>query len=672
MEEKKAVKEIQRLRQEIEEHNRRYYVEDNPVISDYEYDQLMNQLIQLEKEFPQYRYLNSPTRRVGAKISENLPPARHRVRMLSLENTYSFGELKKWNERVLKGLGVQPVTYVAELKIDGVSAALTYENGQFTLGATRGDGETGEDITHNLRTVRSIPLVLKEQQNVPSLLDVRGEIYMKIKDFKSLNREKIDKGELPFANPRNATSGSVKLLDSRLCARRNLQCFIHSFGLIEGGPLLNTQWDFLQFLKNIGFPINPLSRHCQDFKEVLDYCRQLEAKREELNYEVDGVVIKVNSLAHQEMLGETLKSPRWAVAYKFPAQQATTVVEAISFQVGRTGVLTPVADLKPVTCAGVTISRATLHNFDEIRRLDICEGDRVLLERAGDVIPKIIKVVEKKTKGKRQSVRIPEKCPECHGSVEKLKADQVAYTCINPNCPKRLERSLIHFSSRPAMDIEGMGESVVRQLLSRKYINDLADIYFIKRDQLLDLDLFKEKKADNLLVSIEKSKRKPLSKFLYALGIVNIGEKAADTLARHFGHLDKMMVAGKEEFERIADFGPVMAQSVEKFFRQKSVKNLIKKFQKADVNFSQPKEAGFSNVLVGQKFVFTGELKDFTRSEASSCVKKLGGDVVSSVSGKTDFVVTGENTGSKYAQAKKLGVKIISEQQFKEMIHGLQ
>src|SRR3989338_3833572 len=546
MDKPQAKKEILKLSGEIERHNYRYYVFDDPTISDKEYDLLLRRLAKLEAEFPDCQFSDSPTQRIGPKIAEGGKTVTHKVKMDSLDNAYSLEELKGWQERVLKGLRHQNTEFVVELKMDGVSAALTYEKGKFILGATRGDGLTGEDITHNLKTIRSIPLKLM-CRDFPALLEVRCEILMEKKDFNKLNQERSEKGEVVFANARNATSGSLKLLDPGLAAQRRMGCFVHSFGIAEGGPGFLSHWEFLSKARQYGLRTNPHSVLCKTFEQVVDCCLEYQKKRDSIPYDVDGMVIKVNSLDQQMALGATLKSPRWAIAYKFPAYQATTRVQQIAVQVGRTGVLTPVALLEPVECAGVTISRATLHNFDEIQRLGIKEGDRILLERAGDVIPKVIKVVERSKSAK--PFHVPKTCPECGGQIAKQKEEDVAYRCINPLCPKQLERNLVHFASRSAMDIEGLGEVAVVQLLEKRLVKDLADIYFLKKEDFTQLPLFKDKKAQNLLHSIEKSKKQPLSRFLFALGIMNIGEKAAYTLAQRFQSIENILKAKKEDFE---------------------------------------------------------------------------------------------------------------------------
>jgi len=668
---KEIKKKIDELRLTIEDHNYRYYVLSQPSIADKEYDDLLKKLIDLEKSHPEFYDANSPTQRVGVKLESSLETVPHRTKMYSLDNCYSMEELFDWQKRVQKGLTGEKVTYVAELKIDGVSAALTYDQGEFVLGATRGDGFTGEDVTSNLRTIRSIPLKLKHNKNqvIPSVLDVRAEIYMNKNDFEELNNERKLKNEILFANPRNATSGSVKLLNSTITARRKLSCFVHSFGVIEAGPEMATQWEFLSIAKSYGFVVDQHDRLCENFDQVVLFCKEFERRRNEIPYEVDGVVIKVNSFKQQQALGATLKSPRWAIAYKFPAYQATTTIRDIVVQVGRTGVLTPVAELEPVECAGVTISRATLHNFEEIERLGVHKGDRVLLERAGDVIPKIIQVVDSKKGERKKFFQVPQHCPECLGKVVKYKDGDVAYRCSNSLCPKQIEKGLIHFSSRGAMDIEGLGEVVVQGLLSQGLVKDFADIYLLNKKNLLRLPLFKDKKAKNLLLSIEHSKQQPLSRLLYGLGIDHIGEKAASVLAQRFLDIDHLLKARKEDFLSIAEIGEVMAESLKNFFHQKTTLNLIEKFKDLGLNMKEPKVQTSRNILNGRKFLFTGELKAFTRSEAARIVKDFGGDVVSAISRNTDYLVAGENPGSKYQKAISLNVKILTEEQFKEMIH---
>jgi DNA ligase (NAD+) len=661
---------VEKLREEIRHHDYCYYVLNQPEISDKEYDDLVRGLKQLEEQYPELITPDSPTQRVGEKPLAGFKTVKHRVPMLSLDNTYSAEEIKGWAERVNKGLPKEKVEYVVELKIDGVGVSLTYKKGVFVEGATRGDGIVGDDITQNLKTIKSIPLRFfpTHPSQLPDLIEVRGEVYMEKSEFEKLNIEKKKKGEALFANPRNAAAGSLKLLDSRLTAQRRLNCFIHSFGTLEGGKVYKTHWEFLQSAKRLGLRINPEVKLCKDIEEVISYCGDWEKNRGELSYEIDGMVIKVNSLDQQERLGYTMRSPRWAIAYKFPAQQATTTLKDIILQVGRTGVITPVAVLEPVECGGVTISRATLHNFDEIKRLDVRIGDRVIVERAGEVIPKIVKVVESVRKSRSEIFKLPERCPECGGRITKEKEEEVAYRCLNPSCPAQLERGLVHFASRNAMDIDGLGESVVEQLVRKEMVKDFADIYSLKKEDFLKLELFADKRAQNLLDAIEESKNRPLSRLLFALGIRHVGEKAAETLAEEFGSIDRLMEAKEEELERIPEVGPALAGSVREFFQQKEIKELINRLKKAGLNMVEERVERGPQILAGKTFVFTGELKSYSRTEAEEWVKNLGGKASSSVSRKTSYVVVGESPGSKYEEAKRLGIPILSEEGFEKLI----
>ena len=672
MDRNQAKKKISQVSEEIERHNHNYYVLDNPTISDREYDELLKTLIALEASFPDLILPNSPTQRIGAKVPSGIRTVRHAVKMFSLDNTYSPDEIKDWYNRIVKLLGREAIEFVVELKIDGVSASLVYENGTLVQAATRGDGETGEDVTHNIRAMRSVPLVCQGANGVttiPSVLEVRGEVYLSKADFERTNTSRRDSEEEAFVNPRNAASGALKLLDPAESAKRNLRFFVHSFGRLEGKLKVATHWEFLQLARQLGFPVDPRSRLCRGFDEVVAACREFEALRPKLNYEVDGVVIKVNDFASQRELGETMKSPRWAVAFKFQAHQATTRVLDIVVQVGRTGVLTPVAELEPVACGGVTISRATLHNFDEVERLGVHKGDRVLLERAGDVIPKIIKVVEPGD-GRGRVRRIPTNCPACREDFICSEEDGVLFRCINPACPRQLERRLLHFASRDAMDIEGMGEAVVKQLIDKGLARSVADVYALKKDDLLGLELFAEKKADALLKAIEESKRRSLSRLIFGLGILNIGEKAALLLARRFRTMKALALATKEELLSIHEVGDVSAEAVVRFFAQPETKQLIDRLRAFDVTMDEPDMPAAGGKLSGKVFVFTGELARHSRSEASEIVRSFGGEVSSSVTKSTDWVVAGDAAGSKLEKAKKLGIKIINEKEFEEMAHG--
>ncbi|MDD5465908.1 MAG: NAD-dependent DNA ligase LigA [Candidatus Omnitrophica bacterium] len=655
---------IEQLKAKLRKHDYLYYVLSQPLVSDKEYDNLMRQLIILENKYPQYRTDDSPSQRLSSGISPGFKTVKHRQGMFSLDNTYSIDELRAWDERVRKGLGENTVyEYVVELKFDGVSVNLTYINGKLTIGATRGDGQTGEDVTANIKTIRAIPLALPAKQPL-DFIEIRGEVYIDKKDFLKVNRERMDIGEDLFANPRNATSGSLKLLDSSLVAKRRLNFFAHSLGAYSAEPI-NTQWDFLAKLKDWGMRVNTHSALCRDIEEVIGHCNHWQDKRDELSYEIDGIVVKLNSFSQQKELGFTAKSPRWAVAYKFAARQATTELLAIKVNVGRTGVITPTAELKPVECSGVTISNATLHNFDEIERLGLREGDRVLIERAGDVIPKVVKVIEQR--GKRPYNK-PEKCPACGEKIIKEKAEDVAYRCINSDCPAQLERALLHFASRDALDIEGLGEAVITQLVKLGLLKSLADIYKLKINHLLKLELFKEKKANNLLNAIQKSKNQPLARLIFALGIRHVGQKAAYTLAQEFSDMDKLMRAQFEELDKIPEIGTVMANSIADYFNLGRTKKLIQELKNSGLNMRQEVAKAKANKLTGKTVVFTGQLEEFSRSEAEELVRKSAGLVSSSVSSKTDFLVAGESAGSKFNKAKELGVKIISEHEFKEMI----
>ncbi len=657
-------KEIEGLRGKLRRHDYFYYALSQPKISDKEYDDLVVKLKLLEDSYPQYRNSNSPTQRLSSGVSAGFKTVRHKSGMFSLDNTYSIEELKAWDARVHKGLSGDAICeYVVELKIDGVSANLTYLQGKLVLGATRGDGSTGEDVTANIKTIRSIPLVLMGK-NTPDLIEIRGEVYMESQDFLRVNSQRqVDSEEL-FANPRNATSGSLKLLDSNIVAKRQLNFIAHSLGAYQGKSI-HTQWEFLSLLKNWGLPLDKHSAFCKDVNAVIDYCLKWQDKRDQVGYEIDGIVVKLNSLKYQQDLGFTAKSPRWAVAYKFPARQATTEVLEIKVNVGRTGVITPIAVLKPVECSGVIISNATLHNFDEIKRLKIRVGDRVLIERAGDVIPKVVKVVQQL--GLKEYI-IPLRCPACAEKIMKVKDIDVAYRCINSDCPAQLERALLHFASRDAMDIEGLGEAVINQLVKIKLLKSLVDIYKLKINDLLSLKLFKEKKANNLLMAIKKSKGQSLARFIFALGIRHVGQKAAYTLAKEFGSLDKLIQAKREDLVRIPEIGEVMAGSLVDYFALSQIKKLIRELKNVQVNMRQEISKVKTSELTGKTIVFTGQLKEFSRSQAEALVRQFRGIPTSAVSRKTDFLVAGESSGMKFNKAQELGVRIISENEFKEMV----
>lgn len=658
---------IEKLRREIRHHDHRYYVLDDPEITDKEYDSLLRQLLDLEKKHPEFLTFDSPTQRVGGAPVKGFKTIRHQQKMLSLDNTYTPNEIKDWEERLYKGLGRQEkIEFVAELKIDGVSISLAYENGVLAFGALRGDGETGEDVTSNIKTVRAIPLMLMNYKG-KKRLDIRGEVFMSRSDFQAMNKERSETEESPFANPRNATAGTLKTLDPQIVAKRRLLFFAHSLGDFSQEGFFS-QKDFLDTIKAWGVPVNPHTRLFRKIDDVLAFCRHWQEKRNNLDYEIDGIVVKVNDLQQQQKLGTTLKSPRWAIAYKFAPQQVPTRVKDITVSVGRTGVLTPVAKLDPVKCGGVMISNSTLHNFDEIQRLGVRIGDRVILERAGDVIPKIVKVVSSARTGKEKPFRPPDSCPSCDSAIVKEKEEEVAYRCVNPLCPAQIEKKLLHFACRGAMDIEGMGERVVSQLVENRMVRDFADIYYLKKNDFLKLDLFKEKKAQNLMDGIQASKKRPLSRLLFAFGMRHVGEKAAEVLAEKFSSLYRLKEASRQDLSALHEIGDVIAGSVYIFFRQKEINRLIEKLQKAGVNLEQPKQKGGEQTLAGRLFVFTGELTGLSRNEAEQLVKFKGAGVVSSVSKKTNYVVAGSHPGSKLKKAEQLNIPILDEAAFKKMI----
>ena len=656
-------KRIERLREAIRHHDHRYYVLNQPEISDAEYDRLLEELRSLEARPPQLVTQDSPTQRVGGVPDVAFRPVRHATAMRSLDNTFSEEGLAAWHQRIVKGLPGAHPTYTVEPKIDGVGLALTYERGRLVQAATRGDGTTGEEVTANAKTIRAIPLKLQGQ--APRRLEVRGEVYMAIAEFKRYNDAAKREGGETFANPRNAAAGSLRQKDPRITAARPLRFFAHSSGTVEGIEF-STHWEFLEACKRLGLPITEHASRYTSFEEVRRRCRRLEQLRDRLAYEADGAVVKVNELVLQRRLGMTFKSPRWAIAYKFTALQATTQVIGVEHSVGRTGTVTPVASLKPVACGGVTISSATLHNYDEVKRLNVRVGDWVVIQRAGDVIPQVVKVVESRRTGKEQAIKPPAKCPVCGGAIAKKRAEEVAYRCVNPLCPAQLIRCVIHFGSRHAMDIEGLGDVVVEQLVTQQLIHDLADLYRLTEQDLLALPLFAKKKAQKLLDAIQASKARGLSCLLFGLGIRHVGEKAARDLAEQFGSMDRLMSADLATVDAMRGVGSVVAEAVVQFFRQPQTNTLIRQLEAVGVNMTQDIRKG-PRPLADQTFVFTGELVHLTRSQAEALVRQLGGAASSSVSQKTTYVVAGESPGSKLETAKRLGVKVIDEPAFLRM-----
>ena len=661
-------KKIESLREEIEEHNYRYYVLAEPVISDYEYDKLMQELIELEKKYPEFITATSPTQRVGGEPTKEFPTFQHSRPMLSLSNTYNEAELRDFDRRVKNILGDSSYEYVTELKLDGAAVALIYKDGYFFAGATRGDGFQGDEITNNLKTIRAIPLKLRTNKKELQNIEVRGEVFMKHSDFLKINSEKELAGEKLFVNPRNAAAGTLKLQDPKLVAERNLSIF--TYYLYANEANLKTHYDNLKILSQLGFPVNKNHRLCKNIDEVLEFCSEWEKKRDNLPYDIDGVVIKVNSLQHQEILGSIAKSPRWAIAYKFEAKKALTKLKNIILQVGRVGTITPVAELEPVFLAGSTISRATLHNENFIKENDIRIGDYVWIEKGGDVIPKVISIEPSKREKTLKPFTMPEKCPVCNSPLVRPE-NEVAYYCENSQCSAQVKGRIIHFASRTAMDIEGLGEAVVEQLVNNNFIKNIADIYSLKNfyDDLIKLERQGKKSISNLLDSIEKSKEKPFNKVLFGLGIRYVGSNTAKILADQMGNIDNIIKADIEKLQSIYEIGPQIAQSVFRFFRDKHNLEIIERLKSAGLNFDEKKENKNINInFYGKTFVLTGELNDFTREEAKSIIENLGGKVTSSVSKKTNYVLVGSNPGSKYEKALSLKIPLLTESEFKKML----
>jgi len=657
-------KRVEKLREEIEYHNYRYYVLDQPEISDAEYDRLMRELERLEEQYPELRSPNSPTQRVGAPPLEAFEIVRHTIPMLSLANAFNETEAKEFDKRVKRFLGSSSdIAYVAEPKLDGLAVELVYEKGLFTIGSTRGDGVNGENITQNLRTIKTIPLqLIRKEIPVPDRLGVRGEVIMQIKKFEELNRRRKEAGEPLFANPRNAAAGSVRQLDSKITASRPLEIYFYGIGEVRGWTF-KTQWDILQTLPKWGLRTNPHVRRCKNIEEVIEYYHEMSEQREKLPYEIDGIVIKVDRLDLQVRLGEISRSPRWALAFKFQPKQETTKILDIIVQVGRTGVLTPVAIMEPVRVGGVEVSRATLHNQDEIDRLDVRIGDTVIVQRAGDVIPEVVQVIPSKRKGTEKKFKMPSKCPVCGAEVVR---EEALHRCIGLDCPAQLKGRIKHFASKRAMDIEGLGTKLTDQLVDKGLVKDVADLYYLKKEDFIALERMADKSAQNIIDAIEKSKNKPLGKFLYALGIRHVGEATAEDLARHFPRLEDFFHLTEEDLMKVEGIGPEVASSIVQFFRDKKNKESIERLKKAGIKLIEPpvREKGR---LAGKTFVFTGSLKSYGREEARSIVESLGGMTASSVSKKVDFVVVGEDPGSKLEKAKALGIKLLTEEEFKKL-----
>jgi len=662
-----AEKRMDELRAEIRHHDHLYYVLDRPEITDAEYDALFRELAGLEARFPELVTPDSPTQRVGGAPLDKFAQVTHRIPLLSLENALSEEEMHDFDERVKRFLGLPPdgeMVYVCEPKMDGLAVELAYEDGLFTVGSTRGDGFTGEDVTRNLKTVKSIPLRLAADRP-PRLIEVRGEVYLPLEAFQRFNAEREEEGEATFANPRNAAAGSIRQLDSRITARRPLAIFCYAPGAVEGYPLASQQ-EFLAAAGRWGLPVNPLIRSCRGIGEVVAYYREMTARRESLPYEIDGVVVKVDSYSLQRELGEKSRSPRWAIAWKFPPRQAVTVVEDIVPQVGRTGVITPTAHLRPVEVSGVTVSRATLHNWEEMERKDIRIGDTVVVERAGDVIPAVVQVVMEKRTGTEKVLPIPPTCPECGSEVVKIPGE-VAVRCLGLACPAQIRETIIHFASRRAMDIDGLGEKYIDQLLRLGLVRDVADLYSLTRDDFMQFDRMGDKLAENLLAAIGQSKERELARIIFALGIRHVGEHTAKLLAHAFGSIEYLEKATDEELLSIREIGPQVARSITTFFRNPKNIEVVGRMMAAGVRPSVEKKK-VGGKFTGKTFVFTGALTRFTRDEAKQRVENEGGHAAGSVSKKTDYVVAGEEAGSKLEKARQLGVKVISEQEFLGML----
>jgi DNA ligase (NAD+) len=660
---------IDELRRVIDYHNFKYYVEAQPEISDLQYDRLYAELRQLEDEHPELITPDSPTQRVPEKPSEGFVAVRHRRPMLSIDNTYNAQELGEFDRRVGKLLGGEKVEYVVEQKIDGVAVALTYEDGRFTLGATRGDGERGDDITTNLRTVRDVPLRLRsERQAIPALLEVRGEVYLTNRELARLNKAQAERGERLFANPRNAAAGSLKLLDARITAERGLRFFAHSEGAIEGVHAA-THVAFFELMRDLGIPAVPHSGALESIDAVLAYCEEQIEARHALDYETDGMVVKVNDLAQRERLGATSKAPRWVIAYKVELWQAVTRIKDIRVQVGRTGMLTPVADLETVEIAGTKVSRVSLHNADEMARKDIRKGDTVVVEKAGKVIPHVVRVELEKRTGQEKPYQFPAKCPECGGPVARDEGG-VYIRCLNPSCPGQLKERLRFYAHRNAMDIEGLGSVLIDQLVDTGLVHSIPDLYRLKQEQLVELERMGEKSAQNLLEGIAASKERGLARVLTGLGIRHVGTHVAELLAEEFGDVNELLGASEERLAQIDGVGPVLARSVRQFFQSTVGRKIIDELREQGVKLTEERKrrpAGGPD-LAGKTFVVTGTLTRYGREEIEDLIKKLGGKASGSVSKKTDYVVAGEKAGSKLDKARQLGVPILTEEEFDKLI----
>ncbi|HPT62017.1 MAG TPA: NAD-dependent DNA ligase LigA [Bacillota bacterium] len=662
MEKKAAQLKIEKLRELINYHNYRYYVLDDPEVSDAEYDSLMKELEALEREYPDLITPDSPTQRVGGAVLSGFQVVTHAIPLLSLANAYSQEELDSFDRRVRELLS-SPPRYTAELKIDGLAISLLYRDGVFIRGATRGDGQTGEDITNNLRTIRSIPLKLREP--LAGDLEVRGECYMDKRAFEQLNKAQEEKGEKLFANPRNAAAGSLRQLDPKVTSERQLNVFLYGLGYSDALPP-DSHYEMLQWLSSLGFRTNPETQVFDSIDGVKEFIQYWHEKRESLPYDIDGIVVKVDSRVQQELLGTTAKSPRWAVAYKFPAMQKTTKVEDIIVQVGRTGAVTPLAILEPVFIAGSTVSRASLHNEDYVKEKDIRIGDTVVIQKAGDIIPEVVRSVPELRDGSERVFQMPQSCPAC-GTRLVREAGEAVWRCDNSQCPAKLVEGLVYFASRDALDIEGMGPAVVQQLVDAGLVKNPADIFKLTKEQLLGLDRFGERSAAKLVASIEEAKGRGLARLLTALGILHVGTQTAASLAAYFGSMEKLVTATEDQLAQVPDIGPVVASSISAFFQNPKNIQLIEELKKLGVKMDEPKQSR-GEAFSGKTFVVTGTLSQFSRKEAKDAIESLGGKTTESVSKNIDYLVVGEKPGSKLDKARELGISILDEQQFIDML----
>ncbi|SFL38796.1 NAD-dependent DNA ligase LigA [Halanaerobium salsuginis] len=660
LEQEQAEQKIKSLREKIREHEYNYFVLDDPRISDAEFDQLMQQLIKLESEFPSLVTSDSPTQRVGGEVLDEFEKVEHSTTMLSLDNAFNPADLREFDQRIQKNLTGQTYQYVVEHKIDGLSAVMRYDQGSFQLGATRGNGEIGEDISKNMKTIRSLPLKISDQAS----FELRGEIYLSKSEFARINKARLANDEATFANPRNAAAGSIRQLDSKIAANRNLSILVYDL-ISHSEKEFKTHLEVFAYLKNQGFKVN-WHQSAENIEQVIKICQQWHEKREELDFEIDGLVIKLNNLADRQKLGATARSPRWAIAYKFPAQQKTTKIKDIEISVGRTGALTPTAVLEPVELAGSTVSRATLHNEDEIERKDIRIGDTALVQKAGDVIPEVVKIIKAERTGKEHQFIMPEHCPVCGSKVIRPE-DEAVTRCTNISCPAQRKEGILHFVSRNAMNIDGIGPALVEQLLSNNLIEDYADLYFLKVSHLADLERMGQKSSQNVITAIKDSKDREFFRVLYALGIRHVGIGAARILADNFTSIAELESTSVEKLVEIAEIGPVIAESIVGFFQERHNQDLICRLKQAGIKLARKAEQS-DKFLAGYKFVFTGSLENFTRSEVKDLVEKAGGRAVSSVSSQTDFLVSGKNPGSKYKQATELGVEILTEAEFEKLL----